>query len=139
MEGAVYYGALSLIPVVLTIAVVLWTKNVCVSLFSGIFSGALIINGGAPMTALKASIGEFIIPRLVDSYNAGVIVLLVFIGGFVTLLEKSGGAEAFARVVARFVNTRCKTQLAAWLGGILIFFSELGTPMIIGPVFTPQL
>lgn len=138
MEEAVYYGALSLIPVVLTIIVVLLTKNVCVSLFSGILSGALIISGGAPMTALKASIGEFIIPRLVDSYNAGVIVLLVFIGGFVTLLEKSGGAEAFARVVAKFVNTRCKTQLAAWLGGILIFFSELGTPMIVGPVFTPS-
>ena len=87
--------------------------------------------------ALKATIGEYVIPRLLDSYNAGIIVLLVFIGGFVTLLEKSGGAEAFARKVANFIDTRCKTQLAAWLGGILVFFSELGTPMIVGPIFAP--
>lgn len=138
MEETIYYGALSLIPIILTICLVLWTKNVCISLFCGVFSGALIISGGAPMEALKTTIGEFIIPRLVDSYNAGIIVLLVFIGGFVTLLEKSGGAEAFARVVANFVDTRCKTQIAAWLGGILIFFSELGTPMIVGPVFSPS-
>lgn len=138
MEEAVYYGALSLIPIVITIALVLWTKNVCISLFSGLFAGALIVCGGAPMEALKVTIGEYIIPRLVDSYNAGIIVLLVFIGGFVTLLEKSGGAEAFARVVANFVDTRCKTQIAAWLGGILVFFSELGTPMIVGPVFSPS-
>lgn len=138
MEETVYYGALSLIPVVLTIVLVLWSKNVCISLFTGLFSGAMIVCGGMPMEALKTTIGEYIIPRLVDSYNAGIIVLLVFIGGFVTLLEKSGGAEAFARVVANFVDTRCKTQIAAWLGGILVFFSELGTPMIVGPVFSPS-
>ena len=53
------------------------------------------------------------------------------------MLEKSGGAEAFARKVANFIDTRCKTQLAAWVGGILVFFSELGTPMIVGPIFAP--
>lgn len=30
------------------------------------------------------------------------------------------------------------TMLAAWLGGIIIFFSELGTPMIVGPIFNPS-
>ena len=86
---------------------------------------------------MKATIGEYIIPRFLDSYNAGIIVLLVFIGGFVTLLERSGGAEAFARKVANYIDTRCKTQIAAWIGGILVFFSELGTPMIVGPIFAP--
>jgi len=128
---------LSIIPIVLTIGLAVWTKNVIISLFTGLFAGVLIISEGNPVTALKATIGEYIIPRLLDSYNAGIIVLLVFIGGFVTLLEKSGGAEAFARSVAKFVDTRCKTQIAAWLGGILVFFSELGTPMIVGPIFAP--
>ena len=138
MEETIYYGALSLIPIIITIGLVVFTKNVCASLFAGVLSGALIVCGGNPMNALKATVGDYIIPRLLDSYNAGVIVLLVFIGGFVTLLEKSGGAEAFAKSVAKFVDTRGKTQLAAWLGGILVFFSELGTPMIVGPVFNPS-
>lgn len=138
MEQTVYYGVLSLVPIIVTIGLVLWTKNVLLSLFTGVFSGALILCNYAPMEALKATIGDYIIPRLMDSYNAGIIVLLVFIGGFVTLLEKSGGAHAFAAAVAKFVDTRCKTQLAAWLGGIIIFFSELGTPMIVGPIFNPS-
>jgi Na+/H+ antiporter NhaC len=27
--------------------------------------------------------------------------------------------------------------MCAWLGGILIFFSDLGTPLLVGPVFRP--
>ena len=130
-------GIVSIIPIILTIGLAIWTKNVILSLFTGLLCGVLIISSGNPVLALKATIGEYVIPRLLDSYNAGIIVLLVFIGGFVTLLEKSGGAEAFARKVANFIDTRCKTQLAAWLGGILVFFSELGTPMIVGPIFAP--
>lgn len=128
---------LSILPIALTIGLAILTRNVIVSLFTGLLCGALILSHGNPVTALTSTVGEYIIPRLLDSYNAGIIVLLVFIGGFVTLLEKSGGAEAFARKVAGFIDTRCKTQLSAWLGGILVFFSELGTPMIVGPIFAP--
>lgn len=130
-------NVLSVVPIVLTIGLAIKTRNVILSLFTGLLSGALIIAKGHPIVALKATIGEYIIPRFLDSYNAGIIVLLVFIGGFVTLLEKSGGAEVFARKVANFIDTRCKTQIAAWIGGILVFFSELGTPMIVGPIFAP--
>ena len=130
-------NVLSIVPIVLTIGLAIRTRNVILSLFTGLLSGALIIAKGHPIVALKATIGEYIIPRFLDSYNAGIVVLLVFIGGFVTLLEKSGGAEAFARKVANFIDTRCKTQIAAWIGGILVFFSELGTPMIVGPIFAP--
>ncbi|MBP3306290.1 MAG: sodium:proton exchanger [Anaerotignum sp.] len=130
-------NVLSIVPIVLTIGLAIGTRNVILSLFTGLLSGALIIAKGHPVAALKATIGEYIIPRFLDSYNAGIIVLLVFIGGFVTLLERSGGAEAFARKVANYIDTRCKTQIAAWIGGILVFFSELGTPMIVGPIFAP--
>ena len=88
---------LSIVPIVLTIGLAIWTRNVILSLFTGLLAGALIIAKGHPVVALKATIGEYIIPRFLDSYNAGIVVLLVFIGGFVTLLERSGGAEAFAR------------------------------------------
>lgn len=62
-------------------------------------------------------------------------MLIVFIGGFIKLVEKSGGAQDFGKSVYRIVNTKLKAQLCAWLGGILIFFSDLGTPLLVGPVF----
>lgn len=126
----------SVVPVIITLALAIITKNVLFSLFFGVFIGALIILGN-PITAVWSMVSDYIIPQLQDEYNAGIIALLVFIGGFVTLLEKSGGAEAFAKSVSHFVNTRIKTQLSAWFGGIAVFFSELGTPLIVGPIFGP--
>ena len=97
----------------------------------------MIFAGGNPFLATKSIIGDYFFVQLTDSYNAGVIVLIVFIGGFIKLMEKSGGAQAFSRSVYKYVNTSLKAQLCAWLGGILIFFSDLGTPLLVGPVFRP--
>lgn len=131
------FGIWALLPIALTIALAIKTKNVVLSLFVGVFSGVMLVVGGNPIVATTTVIKDYLFVQLTDSYNAGVIILLAFIGGFVALLEQSGGAEAFARNVSKVVNTRCKAQLAAWLGGIMVFFSELGTPLIVGPIFEP--
>lgn len=131
------YGVLSLIPAILAIVFAVYSKNVIISLFIGVFSGVLILVGYNPIAAVKSLIGDYFFVQLTDSYNAGVIVLLVFIGGFIALMEKSGGAQAFAKKVSKLINTKGKAQIGAWLGGILIFFSDLGTPLIIGPIFEP--
>ncbi|GAU76654.1 Na+/H+ antiporter NhaC family protein [Fusibacter sp. 3D3] len=131
------YGILSLLPILLTIGLAIKTRKVIVSLLAGVFTGVLILVGGNPMTAVTTLLKDFVLAQLLDSYNAGVILLLVFIGGFVTLVEKSGAAETLNRSVAKIINNRHKTQIAAWIGGIIVFFSDLGTPLIVGPVFTP--
>ena len=127
---------LSLLPIIVTIGLAIITKNVIVSLFLGTLTGGFILFGLNPFTTIQSTFSTYLLPQFLSEYNSGIIILLAFIGGFVTLVEKSGGAEAFARSVSHFVNTRCKTQLAAWAGGILIFFSDLGTPLIVGPVFS---
>lgn len=131
------YGILSLLPVILAIGLAIAFKNVVLALFVSVFVGVLILVGGAPMEAVTTMIKDYFFVQLQDPYNAGVLVLLVFIGGFIALMEKSGGAIAFANKVSRVINNRFKVQIAAWLGGILIFFSDLGTPLIVGPVFEP--
>ncbi|WP_221567115.1 Na+/H+ antiporter NhaC family protein [Alkalihalobacillus sp. TS-13] len=132
-----HMGVLSLIPPIIAIVMALSTRNVIISLFLGLFSGILILSHFNPLNSVKTVIGDYFFLQITDSYNAGILVLLVFIGGFVALLEKSGGAAAFASKIADVIKNRVQTQLAAWLGGIAIFFSELGTPLIIGPVFEP--
>lgn len=131
------YGLLSLLPPVVAVILAIWSKNVILSLFCGGFVGAMIFCGGNPFVTVHSMIGDYFFIQLTDSYNAGVLVLIVFIGGFIKLVEKSGGAQAFGKSVYRIVNTKLKAQLCAWLGGILIFFSDLGTPLLVGPVFRP--
>ena len=130
-------GFLSIVPVMLAIVAAVGTRKVIPSLFLGVYAGVLIIVGGNPIVATTATMQDFLLTQLTDSYNAGVLVLLVFIGGFVGLMERSGGAMAFARRTAHWIDSAAKVQLAAWLGGIVIFFSDLGTPLIVGPIFEP--
>ena len=99
---------LSIVPIILTIGLAVWSRNVILSLFVGVLSGVLIIHGGHPIESIQSMFSDYVLANMMDSYNAGICLLLVFIGGFVTLIEKSGGAEAFARSVAKFVNTRHK-------------------------------
>lgn len=132
-----HMGLYSLLPPLLAIIIAVITRNVIASLFLGAFLGIVILVGGNPLLAVTTMIKDYLFVQLTDSYNAGVLVLLVFIGGFVGLIEKSGGAAAFAKKISQFINNRRKAQLSAWLGGIAIFFSDLGTPLIIGPIFEP--
>ena len=127
----------SLIPIALALGLSLYTRNVIVGLFTGVFVGVLMLNGPNPLAGAGIMVKEHLIPELTDSYNAGVLILLAFIGGFVALVENSGGGTAFAASINRWVKSRLQAQLAAWFGGIAIFFSDLGTPLIVGPVFRP--
>ncbi len=127
----------SIIPIVITLTLSLTTRNVVIGLFAGVCSGIIMLNGWYPLDTFGVMVKDHIVPQLADGYNAGVIVLLIFIGGFVALMEQSGGGYAFAQKVTHWVSSKCKAQIAAWFGGIFIFFSDLGTPLIVGPVFRP--
>lgn len=130
-----HLGVVSLIPPLLAIVLAVLFRNVVVSLFVGIFVGLLILIGPNPVTTTMSLVTDHLAPVVTDGYNAGVMILLFFIGGFVALVERSGGGAALASKAGRLINTRGKGQISAWLGGLLIFFSDLGTPLIVGPVF----
>ncbi|MBU2098777.1 MAG: sodium:proton exchanger [Gammaproteobacteria bacterium] len=127
----------SLIPILTALVVAISLRNVIVGLFIGLFVGVLQINGLSLLSGVSILVKDHLVPQVMDSYNAGVLVLLGFIGGFVALMESSGGGAAFAAKVTRFITNRIKLQLSVWVGGVLIFFSDLGTPLIVGPAFRP--
>lgn len=130
-----HFGFWSIIPPIIAIIMVLLTRSVIVSLFLGLFSGILLLSSFHPISSLKNLLGDYLYSTVADEYNAGILILLVFIGGFVALLENSGGAKAFANRFISGAKSRIKIQLAAWFSGIIIFFSEMGTPLIVGPIY----
>ena len=70
-------SATSLIPIVITLSLSLYTRNVIIGLFSGVFAGVLMLHGFNPFTGLSIMVTDHIVPELTDSYNAGVLVLLL--------------------------------------------------------------
>ena len=108
-----HQGFISLIPVILAIVAAVVTRKVILSLFLGVYVGVLLVVGGNPIEATTTMMTDYLLIQLTDSYNAGVLVLLVFIGGFVSIMEKSGGAAAFAKRVGHIISNRSRAQLSA--------------------------
>ncbi len=130
-------GIISLIPLIITIFIAVKMKDVILALYVGVITGVIILAQGNLTNTMNSLFGDYFSVILTDSYNVGVIILIMVIGGFIALMQFSHGANTFAKDVIKFLNTKAKAQISAYLFGILIFFSDLGTPLIVGPVFGP--
>jgi len=131
------YGFLSVIPPLLTIAVALYSKNVLFALVTGILSGSLIIADFNPFHAILNAMEDQVLKEVTTGSQVQVILIVFVIGGFVKLLEVSGGATAFARKLSGFVTSPAKAQILVWLSGLGIFFTDSGNSLIVGPLYRP--
>lgn len=131
------YGLLSLVPAILAIVLAFKTKNTVLALIISLFSGTLIIAGWNPWIALQDMFSEYLFVDITGGSSAQTIIMMSIVGGFVALIEKSGGAKALARTVSESIDTRVKAQVLSWIGGLAIFFSDSGNSLILGPIFRP--
>lgn len=134
-EAAGGYGFLSVIPPILTIVLAFATKQTIVSLFAGIWLGATIIGGGNPINGFLDSFTQFIIPNIANSWNAGMLVIMVLIGGFMFMLSACGGTEAFGRWAHQVANSRKKGQLMAWIAPFVFIFNQ--GCLLVGVIMRP--
>ena len=136
-------GALTLLPPLIAIVLAFITKNVVLSLFLGIFSGAIIIQyaGGASILGgiLNGftAIVDYLLNSLADPWNAGIILQVLAIGGLIALVTSSGGAKAIAESLAKRAKGPVSTQIITWFLGLLIFFDDYANALIIGPIMRP--
>jgi tetracycline resistance efflux pump len=131
------YGILSLLPPLLAIIMAMITKQVILSLFAGVWVAATMIVGWNPVLGLIDTFRVFISGALGDTWNASVLIMLMLVGAFAAMIEKGGGAHAFAQALSTKVKTRKQGQLITWLGGLSVFFSDSSNPVIVGPIFRP--
>jgi len=129
------YGILSIAPPILTVVVAMYSRNVIVALIVGIVFGSLIITGFHPFNAILDSIENQVLSEIASGTQVQVILAMLIIGGFVKLLDESGGARAFARHMTKVVSTRAKAQILAWMTGLGIFFTDSGNSLIVGPLY----
>lgn len=130
MEGTFW----AFLPAIIAIVLALITKQVYVSLFLGIFVGALMYTGGDPLN------GMFTVFNVMSEKvgaNVPIIVFLVVLGILVVLMQKSGGARAYGNWAGSKIKTR-GGALAATAGlGCLIFVDDYFNCLTVGSVMRP--
>ena len=109
-EAAPEYGAWCLVPPLVTIVLAFVTKQTIISMFIGIWVGATIIHHFNPIDGLIGSFTGYLVPSIADSWNAGMLIIMALIGGFMYMLSACGGAEAFGRWAEKVANNRKKSH-----------------------------
>ena len=140
--GSLSFGAMTILPPLVSIVLAFITRNVIVSLFLGTFSGCVILNlnGFNIFSAIFQGAIDFTyraLEVLSDPWNAGIILQVLVIGGVIHLVAKMGGAKAIAEALARKANTVKSVQLTTWLLGLAVFFDDYANALIVGPIMRP--
>lgn len=130
-------GWLSIVPPVLAIVLALIFKDVLISLFLGVFAGALILFDWNPFLAFARSIDHYMVDAIADADHAAIIVFTTLLGGMVGLITKSGGSEGIVDIVRKWARSRPKGQLATGMMGLFIFFDDYANSLIVGSTMRP--
>ena len=139
------YGFWSVIPPILAIFLAIRTKQVYLSLLSGIWLSWLIIDNGNFIRGTYDTIMA-LVEVFKDAGNTKTIMFSALVGGLIILIQKSGGVAGFVQYVDaklggmhpdKLDKNRKKIQFYAWLTGVFIFIETSISSLTVGTVFRP--
>jgi tetracycline resistance efflux pump len=129
---------ISVLPPLLAIALAIITRQVYLSLASGIWLGWTILAGWNPIAGLGQAIDETV-RVLGDEGNAKVILFTLVIGALIATIEAAGGVRGFVAWVEQknFVTNGRRAQLLAFIVGFVIFIESNITVLVAGAIGRP--
>ncbi len=130
-------GIMTLLPPFIAIFLAFIFKDVIVSLFLGIFTGAVILNDLSLWRGLLRTLDNYIINAIADKDRASIIVFTMMLGGMVGIINKAGGIKGIVNSLAKKIKSGETTQLYSWLLGILIFFDDYTNTLLVGNTMRP--
>ncbi|MDL4839945.1 Na+/H+ antiporter NhaC family protein [Aquibacillus rhizosphaerae] len=133
--------AISLLPAILMLVLVLLTRKVLLSLGIGVLIGAILLHGFNFILAINEIITVFVhIFISGDGLNLGNLYLFAFLlllGITTAFMTASGGSRAFGEWAINKVKTRRGAQLLPAFLGLIIFIDDYFNSLAVGQVARP--
>jgi Na+/H+ antiporter NhaC len=129
---------ISVLPPVLAIGLAIWTRQVYMSLAGGLWLAWTILEGWNPFAGLGQTI-EGTVSVLGDAGDARVIMFTLVIGALIATVQASGGVQGFVNMLEhrKWVDSAKRSQLLAWVAGVVIFIESNITVLVAGTVARP--
>src|SRR5690606_27187401 len=137
MATVIEPGWLSLVPPVAAIVLALLFREVVISLFAGIWLGALFLADYDPVAGTLSVIDRFVLGAVADADHAAIIIFSLLLGGMVGVMGRSGGTLGIVESLRHLATTPRRGQLMAWLAGLFIFFDDYANTLIVGNTMRP--
>ncbi len=137
--------AIPLLPPVIAIGFAFLTRNVILSLFCGIYIGALALvdfySIGTFVKGLFTAVVKisdvYLLKALMDRDHAANVLFLLGIGGMIGVATRSGGIEGIVLKLSRLSKNAVWTQFVTWLLGLVIFVDDYANTLIVGNTMRP--
>ena len=135
VDVPVLAGPLSLLPAIFAILLALTTRQVLLSLFGGVVLGTTLIHRELGLGSVRAL--DVVVQSAADSDHVKIIVFTMLMGGVVGLITANGGTAGVVEAIARRARTVRSGSIATWALGMLIFFDDYASSLIIGTTMRP--
>ncbi|MBU1668848.1 sodium:proton antiporter [bacterium] len=132
-------GLLSVLIPLFIIIMAIITKDVVVSLLSGIFLGELVIHQYNPFEALIALLDGFI-GLFSEGWITKTVLFALLVGAIIKLISNSGGVDGFIHYISKKeknIDSPKGSLLLAYVLGVIIFIESSITALIAGTVAKP--
>ncbi|HWP83240.1 MAG TPA: Na+/H+ antiporter NhaC family protein [Bacteroidota bacterium] len=130
-------GWLSILPPLFAILLALLIRQVVISLFAGIWLGAVFMFDYDVIGGIYRVLDHFIIKALSETSHVQIILFSMLFGGMVGVISKNGGTVGIANLITRYAKTPRGGQLAAWGMAFVIFFDDYANCLVRGNLMRP--
>lgn len=130
-------GWLSILPPIVAIFLALLTRQMIVSLFTGIWAGVAFIHNYDFFSGFFITLDDYIVNSLADPDHASIVIFSLLFGGMVGIISKNGGMRGIVKVASRYANSRRKGLLSTSMLGTLIFFDDYANTLLVGNTMRP--
>lgn len=140
-----HHGILSLLPPVIAIVLAIWTRQVYLSLLTGVWLGWVVLADGNLLAGTFDTV-QGLVDVFKDPGNTRTIMFCALVGALILFVQKSGGVEGYILRVNKWLGALAKqdprrermwVQLLAWFTGMIVFVETSISLLTVGTLYRP--
>jgi len=132
-------GVISILIPLFIIIMAIITKDVVVSLLSGIFLAELVLHSFHPLESIVALLDAFV-GLFAEGWITKTALFALLVGAIIKLISDAGGVKGFINYLNRehkHVDSKKGSLLLAYVLGVVIFIESSITALVAGTVARP--
>lgn len=130
-------GILSILPPLLAIAMALIFRQVVISLYGGIWLGAIFVFDYDIVGGFFRVLDHYMVTAATDTSHVQIMLFSFLFGGVMGVIMRNGGAAGIANVIAGLAKTARGGQVATWFSTVVMFFDDYANVLILGNLMRP--
>lgn len=130
------YAWLSIIPPILVIIMSLITRNVRLSLITGILASAALVTHGSPLKTITFTLKKLMSEGLTSDHLA-LFSFLILLGILVELMNHTGGIHAYTKLLRPHLHSKKAVETTSLLLSFSFFIDDYLNNLTTGNVMRP--